>query len=389
MKSSNGRSGSDGQIEIPGFEGSRPKEDRRSKDVVPAVKAEMPPTLEEWVDLYAAAGALKSLAPWTWMCDDEVFGVKDPESGVIGYCSVMGNLGEHLALGVALGSTGLAGLEAVRRMKKPDFAEILFSQTMLKVSFESRADLESEDLEVIGQLGFKFRGRQAWPLFRSYRPGYMPWFLSGTEARILAAAIRQASVVALTLKEEPDALNPPHPGEYLVRVAVAGKDEPEWHDEWLEPSPSVDEAMAAGFAPDTPAELQLIARARDKARLRGGAWEVDIFPLLAAIGEPGERPYFPLQVLVVDHESGIVLDTDMKSLSDYVVRFRERFVAVLDEMGRIPDRILLANQRTEAVLAPIAAALQIPLERSKKLPGVQQLRRTMERFLAGGPGLPV
>ena len=79
----------------------------------------------------------------------------------------------------------------------------------------------------------------------------------------------------------------------------------------------------------------------------------------------------------------------MKSLTDYVVGFRQHFVEVLDGLGRIPDRILLANQRTEAVLAPIAAALQIPLERSKKLPGVQQLRRTMERFLESGPGLPI
>jgi len=381
------RRGGDGQIEIPGFDVSRAKEDRQPKDVVPAVKAEIPPTLEEWVDLYAAAGALKSLAPWTWMCDDEVFGVKDPESGVIGYCSVMGNLGEHLALGVCLGSAGLAGLEAVRRMKKPDFAEILFSQTMLKVSFESRADLESEDLEVIRQLGFKFRGRQAWPLFRSYRPGYMPWFLTGAEARFLTVAIQQAFLVGMTLKEEPDALKPPHPGEYLVRVAVAGKDEPEWHDEWLAPSPPVDEA-AAGTVPDMPAEAQLIARARDRARLRGGAWEVDINPVLAAIGDPDQRPYIPLQILIVDHESGIVLDTDLKSLTDHVVGFREHFVEVLDGLGRMPDRILVANQRTEAVLAPIAGALQIPLERSKRLPGVQQIRRSMERFLEGGPGLP-
>jgi len=93
MKSSDGRAGSGGQVEIPGFDVSRAKDDRRPKDEKPAVKAEIPPTLEEWVDLYAAAGALKSLAPWTWMCDDEVFGVKDPESGVIGCCSVMGNLG--------------------------------------------------------------------------------------------------------------------------------------------------------------------------------------------------------------------------------------------------------------------------------------------------------
>lgn len=349
-----------------------------------SMNIETKPTLDEWVSLYAAAGALKILAPWTWMLDDEVFGVKDPESGSLGYCSVMGNLGEHLALGVALGSSGLAGLDAVRGLKKPDVAELLFSQTMLQVSFESRAELEREDLEVTKQLGFRFRGSKAWFLFRSYRPGYLPWFLTGAEARFLTVAIEQAHIVAQTLKEEPDVLAPPRPDTYLVRVPEPGGDESAWHDEWLEPSPPLEEA-AAGLLPDVPIDQELVARARDKARLCSGVWEADVSPLLAPIGGPDERPSIPLQFLVVDHESGIVLDTDMKSLDDYVAGFREHFVQALEGLGRMPQRLLFANRRTEIVFAPIAAALQIPLERSRKLPGVQHLRRSLTRFLEAGP----
>ena len=347
---------------------------------------ETKPTLEEWTSLYTAAGALKSLAPWTWMGDDEVFGVKDPESGSIGYCSVMGNLGEHLALGVALGTAGLAGLESVRHVKKPDIAELLFSQTMLQVSFENRAELEREDLEVTKQLGFRFRGPKAWFLFRSYRPGYLPWFLTGAEARFLTVAIEQAHIVAQTLREEPDALEPLCPGTYLVRVHEPGGDESVWCDEWLEPSLPLDEQAAAGSLPDVPADAQFLARARDKARLRSGVWEADVSPLLAPVDGPKERPSIPLQFLIVDHESGVVLDIDMKSLDDYVAGFRDHFVQVLDGLGRMPERLLFANRRTEMVFAPIAAALQIPLERSRKLPGVQQLRRSFTRFLEDGRG---
>jgi len=343
------------------------------------------PTLDEWTSLYAAAGALKSLAPWMWMCDDEVFGVKDPESGSVGYCTVMGNLGEHFALGVCLGSAGLAGLDAMRGMKKLDAAELLLSQTMLQVSFESRAELEREDLEVTKELGFKFRGRNAWFLFRSYRPGYMPWFLTGAEARFLTVAIEQAHIVAQTLREERGALDPPRAEAYLVRVHEPGRDESAWHDEWLEPSPPLEEA-AAGFLPDVPVDPQLIVRARNKVRLRSDVWEADASPVLAPVGGPNERASIPLQLLIVDHESGIVLDIDMKPLDDYMADFRERFVQTLDRLGRMPERLLYANRRTEMVLARIAAALQIPFERSVRLPGVQQLRRSFTRFFEAGPG---
>jgi len=338
------------------------------------------------MSLYTAAGALKSLAPWTWMGDDQVFGVKDPESGSVGYCTVMGNLGEHFALGVALGSAGLAGLDGVRGMRKPDVAELLLSQTMLQASFEDRAELEREDLEVTKQLGLKFRGPKAWFLFRSYRPGFLPWFVTGAEARFLAVAIRQTHIVAQTLKEEPDALEPPRPDAYLVRVHEPGGDESAWRDEWLEPSPSLDEAAAAISLPDVPVDPQLADLARDKPKLRSGVWEVDVNPILAPVGGRDERPSIPLQLLVVHHESGVVLEMDMKSLDDYVAGFREHFVQVLDKLGQMPEQLLFANRRTEMVFAPIAAALQIPLERSRKLPGVQQIRRTLARFLEVGPG---
>lgn len=63
---------------------------------------------QTWRDLYQAAAEFKNIRPWEWMHDDEVFGVQNPSStGEIGYCCIMGALGEHFTLGVYLGSDGL------------------------------------------------------------------------------------------------------------------------------------------------------------------------------------------------------------------------------------------------------------------------------------------
>jgi hypothetical protein len=383
MKDSDCRSGSGGQTEIPGFGGSRAKKGQPKEDA-PAVKSEIPPTIEEWVELYAAAAVLKGIAPWQWMWDSEVFGVKDPETGVIGYCTVMGRLGEHFALGVCLGEAGLAGLNDLRKKKKVDFIEFMCTQTMLKVSFEDRADLEREDLKLIKQLGFVYRGRQAWPLFRSYRPGYMPWFLNGSEARFLALAIRQALEVAQRLQEKPGLLEPPRPETYLVRVADAGAGEPVWRDEWFGATPVVDEGAVAGLLADVPVEPGLLARAGARARQRSGTWEVDIRPLPAPIAPPGDRPYIPLQILIADHDSGVIFDTDIRAQTGYVTAFREHFIKVLDKLGQVPERVLLTNQRTEVVLAPITTALGIPVERVRKLTQIEQFYRSLDKFLNSG-----
>lgn len=46
------------------------------------------PTLEEFRRLYETAIAFKQDAPWEWMTEDKVFGIRDPETGQIGYASI-------------------------------------------------------------------------------------------------------------------------------------------------------------------------------------------------------------------------------------------------------------------------------------------------------------
>ena len=61
-------------------------------------------SLMEWKELYTAAVELKKIEPWAWMYDSDIFGVLNPASGEIGYCCIMGALGEVYALAVYLGT---------------------------------------------------------------------------------------------------------------------------------------------------------------------------------------------------------------------------------------------------------------------------------------------
>ena len=72
---------------------------------------------------------------------------------------------------------------------------LLEIQDCLMASFEDWEEIEPKDREVMKALGLKFRGRNAWPLFRSFLPGTFPWYLTAAEARYLTICLGQALLV--------------------------------------------------------------------------------------------------------------------------------------------------------------------------------------------------
>ncbi|MEJ2209183.1 MAG: hypothetical protein P8129_09125 [Anaerolineae bacterium] len=335
------------------------------------------PSRQEWRRLYEAATAFKEAAPWEWMFEDDVFGVQNPETGQIGYGSIMGNAGEHLALALYLGSEGLAGFWQMHQADPDTNAFLLLEIPELQASFEDRSELTSQDRRVIKDLGLKFRGRQAWPQFRSYVPGRMPWYLTPEEARFLAVGLEQALVVARRVYDDPDLLEPSDDegDEYLVRVPT----EEGWTDEWLVPEPVEPPAVPQ------PGE-QRLAQARENLPLVDAALEVDLFPAPQYVKEDDDpRPLLVYSFLMVDGSSGMILGTDvLLARPDYPTMWAEAqagLLALLERLGGIPEVVAVRDQRLADVLAPVVAGLGARLILSDWLPALDEAREAFEGFL--------
>ena len=107
-----------------------------------------------------------------------------PEDSTVGYCCVLGNLGEQFGLVVYLGDDGLRSYLRLRSGEFwPPAAEALLAQHCLVASFEDRTVLEPQDRAVLKSVGLRVRGRNAWPQFRTYTPGYWPWYVTAPEVR--------------------------------------------------------------------------------------------------------------------------------------------------------------------------------------------------------------
>lgn len=343
---------------------------------------EIPPSSQEWQELYEAASQFYKLHPWEWMLDSELFGVLNPETGEIGYCCVMGNLGELLALGVYLGSDGL---ETYLMMQSGELEEgdedMLFLQRCLMASFENRGDLDKADLQTIKGLGLKFRGRQSWPVFRSYRPGYLPWQVTGEEARFLTLTLQQTVEVAERLRSNPDLLDAPEDDLHLVRVPEQRDGQMVWRERWLTPAPLKEDEPIMVPPPD---ELRL-ARIKASSAFYPGTWEVDFFHTPFPITGEGDRPYFPLLFICVDRDSHFILGFDLTKPEDYLPVFQNKFLSFIEEGKQLPKHINVAEAELFDMLLPTATYLGIRLRLVEDLETIDDVREGLTGFMGGGP----
>ncbi|MBK8901761.1 MAG: hypothetical protein IPM53_11295 [Anaerolineaceae bacterium] len=340
--------------------------------------SETAPTENEWKQLYAEAEQLLALAPWEELEEDEVFGVQNPETGQIGFVSIMGSLGEHLSIAVYLGEEALYNFWLVHEQAVSP--ERILEVPQLQASFEDRNELTRQDRNLIKSLGLKYRGRQAWPMFRSYRPGFVPWYLTAEEARFLTLVLAQTRNVVERLDETPDLLDPPDDITYLVRMANTGKDGAvTWRDQIIQVPPPVLPGQ------DIFLSREMFEAVRDLKSSKM-ILEVDFFLTPMRVQEQkDERPYFAYMLLVVDHNSGFIFGSEsmgaVPSFADMLAQIPQAFLSVLAKNKMRPRQIQVQTERTYTYLTTVCDQLQIKISPTHFLPLLEEAKSEFFNFL--------
>ncbi len=327
--------------------------------------------------MYAAAAAFKQTAPWEWMADRDIFGVQDPETGKIGYCCVLGTLGQVLGLNVYLGAEGLDTYLKIQTGEiTQDDPDMLYSQDALVAHWEDRSALTPVDLQVIRYLGLKFKGKKAWPWFRRFEPGFPLMPIQAWEAGFLALVLGQAVDLSLKIKEQATRLPPPEHGTCLVRVHDLKEGNVSWRDE-EKPFPVLKEKEVRVPPVD---ELRL-KKLKGRMQRSGEIWEGDYFYGPAVIQE-GDRPYFPQTVLWVLQESGQVLAVEFFPHPGFEQAFQNHFLSLLEQLEGVPREIRVKKIAAVQLLQPITDLLNIPVALHKNLPNLEEARWAMIEFLS-------
>jgi hypothetical protein len=336
-----------------------------------------PPPLDEWKRLYDLMAQVKELAPWEWMEEADIFGVQPPGAKEPGFVSVMGMLGEHFAVAVYRGAKGLGGFWNMESQGSRLTPEFVLQIPQIQASFEDREMITKQDREVMKKLGLKFRGANAWPQFRSYRPGCFPWYIEKEEAEILICALEQLLDVAPRFREDPSILTPTdNEHEYLVRVNQNGR--------WI------DSLQQVTFREEKTLDLLMDEEALEHVRrMMPGSLTLEID--LSMMSEPVqdkayERPFFPFMLMLADHESGMILGADLLTpLPSMESMWSEVPAAVVERLaeGFPPKEIHVKDDMLYFLLQPVAEELGCAIKKQSRLKVIDHAKRELQNFMGG------
>ncbi|MDY6827297.1 MAG: SEC-C metal-binding domain-containing protein [Bacillota bacterium] len=341
---------------------------------------ERKPALEEWSALYNAAIKFKAMQCWDWMYEDEIFGVRNPESDDIAYVSIMGTLGQVYALHAYRGAEGLISFFKIQESSQMDITDeleqIYFQQNSLTVSFENRGDLKKEDLEIIKKLNLKFRGKKQWPMFRSLLPGKLPWFINSEECRFLTLIIEQAMVVADKCRDNNDILIA-KPGRLLVRTRQGKENQAKWVNSYIDIEKTASMYNTFSFGDDIAVRKFIKSAKRVKA-----TWEADIFYSMMPIQEnKDERPYLPAIFLIADSNTELIIKHELiKDITKDSYQCLEGLHSTIEQTGKIPNTMVVEKDATYYYLVDACKQLNIELKLVKKLKTIPQIRKELNRL---------
>jgi hypothetical protein len=208
-------------------------------------------------------------------------------------------------------------------------------------------------------------------MFRSYRPGFYPWYLEAPEVRFLTHVLEQAADVTVRCQADPEILTPGDDETYLVRVSQRQDQDLVWEDQVVTVPPV--EPPQISVVMDTRALQALKRRAPRRVRL-----EVDLFMFPGKMGERGERPYYAYMLLVVESTVGMVLGTELlrpePTLEAMYGMIPMTLVHMLAGLDLAPGEVIVRSGVLFQLLALLGGELGFRVHRAPVLPSLDSAK---------------
>jgi hypothetical protein len=333
------------------------------------------------VKLYSAADSILELAPWKFMEEWQVFCVEEPFHKTTCFVSVLGSLGEHYAISVYPGIKEYMKLLDFYDLEDAMDPEELFSINQWQLSFEDRSHLEKEDLQFIKDSGMTFRGKNGWPMFRSFRDGYFPWLLEPEEMEMMTVILEQSEVMFRRIQKDPG-IHPQDDFHFLVRYAEKQGGRTTWKEMRASFILPESEALNWGF------DRMHLTKLR-KLPASANVYEFDFFQLPSPIQQSrSERPYMAAMAILVEKRSGMVLGFEM--FGEKADRHRRMelapdvFMKLLAKQKARPREIAVRQPLFFDLMFSILDDAGVTLRLEPRLFALEEARQAVLQFMSEG-----
>jgi hypothetical protein len=345
---------------------------------------ETPPSFSTMERLYGLAAKLYALSPWHVLDESELVLIRDSATGETCYCSVMGALGEVLAVHAYIGMESYRLFRKIAAGEITGAGEFFAAQHSVYVEFVPRADLDGQDRKLLTALGHPVRAAKASPIFRAIRPGFHPWYVTEEEGQLLAECMRAVILICSAVSVQADLKYWDRADTYPMVSRVDGEGgEARYHIELVE-------ATLPSEPPLSPVRLgaEQLRQLRDRDHAVRGVMELDYFSSGAMIGKKNERKACVHIALAVDADRGIVFPPELAppgvSVGDALVM---AIMKAIETTRALPREVRVQSREFKDCLNPISEACGFPIKVVGSLPALAEARGQLLRML-GGPGFP-
>ncbi len=341
------------------------------------------PTDQEWRELVEAADAFRKDACWRWVSDADTFGIEDPATRTTVYCSIMGALGKHFALSCYLGPDGLWSLERMKLSDETgqcDTFDAFCSQRCLTVMFVDKKEVEKKDRDLLRRLGFEFKGKSSWPVFREFVPGYPPLDLDASKAILFTKVIEQTRDVAHRARVQEGLLEPREDRLMLIRAPVVKNGKVvEWRDSWEKPT-----AYPACIEEVPEYERSTLKEHARRLTTLPDGWEVDFFYSTSLVKE-GDGAFRPVVMLCVSSKSGAVIGVDLTRIEDVAFDFPEFLLKMFEKTGVKPRAVRTRKPEARTLVELLAKDMGFAVVDRRRLRHLEEACEHILDFMEDSP----
>lgn len=326
--------------------------------------------------IYDLSDDLRKLSPWEYMTEDDIFGIKIPESDRIYFISIMGTLGEVFAL---IAYEGIIALGQFREIQNDPYGarpESVLTIPNIMLSFENSTDLDKTELKRIKELGFKFTGSKSWPELKHTIPGYVPVFPENPYLNDMEIIIEQSLNVIKRIKNKRDIITTydENSNVYLVRVSNNS-------DNWKDVYETIIPENRSFFVGYNFSLLEKLIRLPQHKK----TLQIDLVIIPNAIKEKNNKPYFPFLILVVDSVTGIVegfqMLTPVPDIDKMYASFPQKLLEILVNNNYKPEALEVKSNFLGGLLQPMITKTGIKLGFNPEMEALDEAFNGLKTYL--------
>ncbi len=333
-------------------------------------------SMDQWKELYNLTDELHALEPWKHFSDRDLICVND---GLLDtYYNILGNAGLTYGIVVYEDDEGLNDymLAANSSSLNVSNAYAMNRQTATALYWGNKEELSEEAAAILSYLGRSYEGKDQWPYFLSFEPGYIPSILNAEDADAMIEYLSDLIMALKAYQAKPVKVDYEKGKMLLCKISLAK---------------TTCECMEADLpfiginVPSLHLENFSLYKNLKKLPKSQAVLELDVWPSGIAINDPQYiKPANAVFSMICEAKSGLIIAVELSAPDeDPHIKLVEALVAYMEEHG-LPKEIRVTHVLMEAVFKELADECKIKLRKVKKLPKIEEATRGMKDALTSG-----